>query len=51
MNTLYSGKLLKGQYHLEWKMDNATGSIVEKGIYLLTISADDFSKNSVFIVN
>ena len=50
VNTLYSGKLLKGQHNFEWQLDTSQGNKVATGVYLLKISSGNLNKSSVLIV-
>ncbi len=51
INTIYSGKLLKGQHTFEWNVNNSQGTKVSKGLYLLKIKATNINQNSVIVVN
>ncbi|NJO92198.1 MAG: hypothetical protein HC831_26940 [Chloroflexia bacterium] len=51
INTIYSGKLLKGQHNFEWTVNNEQGAKVSKGLYLLKIKATNINENSVIVVN
>ncbi len=51
INTIYSGKLMKGQHNFEWNLNNEQGAKVSKGLYLLKIKATNINQNSVIVVN